>query len=217
MQGELRSHASQLESPSIATTEPSHSRARISQPEMPTHHNKYPRAAKGGKKIQWTISSYYKPRYANKMEKPRRYWQILRNVQPSKMEPGRNRKYEQINHKYWKWNWLKSSQQAKVWDLMVSQGNSIRHLEKGFPGGSAGKESTCNAGDPSSFPGSGRCAGEGIGYPLQYCWPSLVAQLVKNPPAMQETWVRSLGWEDPLEKEKATHSSVLAWRIPWTV
>ena len=46
---------------------------------------------------------------------------------------------------------------------------------------------------------------------------SLVAQLVKNPPAMQETWVQSLGWEDPLEKEKATHSSILAWRILWTV
>ena len=46
---------------------------------------------------------------------------------------------------------------------------------------------------------------------------SLVAQLVKNPPAMQETWVRSLGWEDPLEKGKATHSSILAWIIPWTV
>ena len=46
---------------------------------------------------------------------------------------------------------------------------------------------------------------------------SLVAQLVKNPPAIQETWVRSLGWEDPLEKGKATHSSILAWRIPWTV
>ena len=62
-----------------------------------------------------------------------------------------------------------------------------------------------------------RSAGEGIGYPLQYSWASLVAQLVKNPPAMQETWVRSLGWEDPLEKGKATHSSILAWRIPWTV
>ena len=46
---------------------------------------------------------------------------------------------------------------------------------------------------------------------------SLVAQLVKNPPAVQETWVRSLGWEDPLKKEMATHSSILAWRIPWTV
>ena len=59
--------------------------------------------------------------------------------------------------------------------------------------------------------------GDGIGYPLQYSWASLVAQLVRNPPAMQETWVRSLGWEDPLEKGKAAHSSILAWRIPWTV
>ena len=53
--------------------------------------------------------------------------------------------------------------------------------------------------------------------PLQYSWAALVAQLVKNPPAMRETWVQSLGWEDPLEKGKATHSSILAWRIPWTV
>ena len=58
--------------------------------------------------------------------------------------------------------------------------------------------------------------GEGIGYPLQYSWTSLVAQLVKNPPAMQETWVQSLGWDDPLEKGKGTHSSILAWRIPRT-
>ena len=62
------------------------------------------------------------------------------------------------------------------------------------------------------IPGLGRFAGEGIGYPLQYSWVSLVAQLV-NPPAMRETWVRSLGWEDPLEKGKATHSGILAWRI----
>ena len=54
-------------------------------------------------------------------------------------------------------------------------------------------------------------------YPLQYSWASLVAQLVKNPPAMQETWVQSLGWEDPLEKGKATNSSILAWRFPWTI
>ena len=79
---------------------------------------------------------------------------------------------------------------------------------------SAGKESTCNAGDPGSIPGSGRSAGEVTGYPLQYSWASLVAQLVKNPPAMWETWVCSLGQEDPLEKGKATHSSILAWRIP---
>ena len=65
--------------------------------------------------------------------------------------------------------------------------------------------------------GSGRSTGEGIGYPLQYSWGSLVAQLVKNPPAVRETWVQSLGWEDPLEKGKATRFSILAWRIPWTV
>ena len=47
-------------------------------------------------------------------------------------------------------------------------------------------------------------------------WASLVAQLVKNPPAMRETWIRSLGWEDPLQEDVATHSSILAWRIPWT-
>ena len=58
---------------------------------------------------------------------------------------------------------------------------------------------------------------KGIGYPLQCSWASLVAQLVKNLPAMWETWIRSLGWEDPLEKGKATHSSILAWRTPWTV
>ena len=87
----------------------------------------------------------------------------------------------------------------------------------GFPDGSVGKESVRNAGDPSLIPGLRRSAGEGIGYLIQYSWASLVAQLVKNLPAIQETWVRSLGWEDPLEKGMATHSSILAWRIPWTV
>ena len=67
------------------------------------------------------------------------------------------------------------------------------------------------------IPGSGRSTGEGIGYPLQYSWASLVAQLVKNPLEMWETWVQYLGWEDPLEKGTATHSNILAWRIPWTV
>ena len=83
-------------------------------------------------------------------------------------------------------------------------------LLKGFPDSSVGKESACNAGDPGLIPGSGRFPGEGIGYPLQYSWACLVVQLVKNPPAMRETWVRSLGWEDPPEKRKATHSSILA-------
>ena len=78
---------------------------------------------------------------------------------------------------------------------------------------SVGKKSACNAGDPSSIPGLGRSAGEGIGYLLQCSWASLVAQLVKNLPSMRETWVRSLGWEDPLEEGKATHSNILAWTI----
>ena len=87
----------------------------------------------------------------------------------------------------------------------------------GFAHSSVGKESARNAGDPGSMPGSRRSAGEGIGYPLQYSWAPLVAQLVNNLPAMWKTWVLSLGGEDALEKGKATHSSILAWRIPWTV
>ena len=67
------------------------------------------------------------------------------------------------------------------------------------------------------IPGLERSAEEGKGYPLQYSWASLMALLVKNPPAMPETWVRSLGWEDPLERGKATHSSILTWRIPRVV
>ena len=67
------------------------------------------------------------------------------------------------------------------------------------------------------IPGSGRSLGEEIGYSLQHSWALLVAQLVKNLPAMQETWVQSLGWEDHLEKGKATYSSILAWKIPWTI
>ena len=87
----------------------------------------------------------------------------------------------------------------------------------GFSDSSVGKQSAYNAGDPSSTPGLGRSAAEGIGYPLQYSWTSLMTQLVKNPPTMRETWVQSLGWEDPLEKGKAIHYSILAWKIPWTV
>ena len=79
-----------------------------------------------------------------------------------------------------------------------------------------GKESTCNAGDLSSIPRLGRSPGEGISYTFQYSWASLVAKTVKNLPAMQDTWVPSLDWEDPLEEGMATHSSILAWRIPWT-
>ena len=89
-------------------------------------------------------------------------------------------------------------------------------LDKGFPDSSVGKEGMCNTLNQGSLPGSGRSPAEGIGYPFRYSQASLVAQLVKNPPTMRETWIRSLGWEDPLMKGKATHSSILAWRIPWT-
>ena len=96
-----------------------------------------------------------------------------------------------------------------------TQLNNFHFTFRDFPDSSVGKESTCNAGDPGLIPGLGRSAGEGIGYSHQYSWASLMSQLVKNLPVMQETWVRSLGWEDPLEKGKVIHSSILAWRIPW--
>ena len=96
------------------------------------------------------------------------------------------------------------------------QGANCQQCVLSFPDGSIGKESACHAGDLGSIPGLRRSPAEGIGYPLQYSWASLVAQTLKNPPATQETWVRSLGWEDLLEEGMATHSSILAWRIPWT-
>ena len=83
----------------------------------------------------------------------------------------------------------------------------------GLPGSSAGKESTCSAGDLGLISGLRRSLGKGIDYPFQYPWASMVAQTVKSSPAMRETWVRSLGWEDPLEEDTATHASILAWRI----
>ena len=86
----------------------------------------------------------------------------------------------------------------------------------GFPHSSVGEESACSTADPGLIPGLGRSAGEGIGYRLQYSWASLVAQLVKNPPAVGETWVQSLGRETPLEEGMATCSSVLVWRIART-
>ena len=106
-----------------------------------------------------------------------------------------------------------------MWLHLTLSDNSVStdQCYQRFPDSSVGKESACNAGGPGSIPGSGRSPREGIGYPLQYSWASFVAQLVKNLPAMQETWVQSLGWEDLLEKGKATHSSILTWRIPWAV
>ena len=86
--------------------------------------------------------------------------------------------------------------------------------QQGFPGSSAGKESTCNAGNPSSIPGSGRSPGEAMGYPFQYSQASLGAQIVKNLLTMWKTWVWCLGWEEPLGEGMATHSSIRAWRIP---
>ena len=88
------------------------------------------------------------------------------------------------------------------------------YVYEGFPHSLVGKEYTCNAGDPSSIPGSGRSAGAEIGYLLQYSWASLVAQMAKNPPAMQEIQAQSLGGEHPLEKGVTTHSNIVAWRIP---
>ena len=90
------------------------------------------------------------------------------------------------------------------------------HMVTGFSGSSAGKESTCNAGDPCLIPGLGRSAEEGIDYPLQCPWASLVDQMVKYLSAMRESWVQSLGWDDHLEKGTATCSSILPWRLPWT-
>ena len=94
--------------------------------------------------------------------------------------------------------------------MLHNQSFCPHYLLPGFPSSSAGKESACNAGDPGSIPGWGRYVGEGIGYPLQYSWASLVIQLVKNLPAVRKTWIQSLGWEDPLEKGMATHSSIVA-------
>ena len=84
------------------------------------------------------------------------------------------------------WGWVGGRSKRK-WVVTHTDTNTSMHAC--FPDSSVGKESACNAGDPDSVPGLGRSAGEGIDYPLQYSWASLVAQLVKNPPAVRETWV----------------------------
>ena len=104
------------------------------------------------------------------------------------------------------------SVEEKQWTGSELYFHSMSMKKRGGPGSSARKESPCNAGDPDLTSGSGRTPGEGTGY----SWASLVAQTVKNLPAVQETWVWSLGWDVPLEEDMATHSSILAWRIPWT-
>ena len=86
--------------------------------------------------------------------------------------------------------------QSRTWLKQLSSSSSIVFI---FPDSSVGKESSYNAGDPDLIPGWGRSTGERMGYRLQYSWASLVVQLVKNTPVRQETWVWSLGREDPLE------------------
>ena len=89
-------------------------------------------------------------------------------------------------------------------------------MYQGFPGSSAGEESAYNAGDPSSIPGSGVSPEEGVGYPLQYSWASLVAQMVKNLPALRESWVLSLGQEDPLRRKWQPTPIFLPGESLWT-
>ena len=94
---------------------------------------------------------------------------------------------------------------TNIYEFELKKNCSYLCLPQGFPDSSVGKESACNSGDPGSIPQLETSAGEGIGYPLQYSWASLVAQLVKHLPAVWETWVQSLSQGDPLEKRKATH------------
>ena len=104
----------------------------------------------------------------------------------------------------WPQDWkscLHSNPNERQCQRILKLPHNCSHLT-GSPHSSVGKESTCNAGDPSSIPGLGRSAGKGIGYPLQYSWASLVTQLVKNQPAMWETWVQSLSWEEPWRRER---------------
>ena len=134
---------------------------------------------------------------------------VKKNHEPQKSSPEWEKSHERVLSP----GYIKNILQA----FYTSEFKVTMKGALGFPDSSVDKESTCNARNPGSIPGLERSPGEGKGYPLQYSWASLVAQLVKNLPAMQETWVQSLGWKDPLENGKATHSSILAWRIPWTV
>ena len=120
-------------------------------------------------------------------------------------------------------NWTELTDHSTVCSLIpkssmniLSSFTKVYTYKWSFPSSSASKESTCSVRDSSSISGSVSSPGEGIGYPLQYSWISLVVQMVKNPPAILETWVWSLGWEDPLEEGMATHFyfSNLVWRIP---
>ena len=114
---------------------------------------------------------------------------------------------------------------GNIHELLVLTMPLSKLIESWFQGLRAGKESSCNAKDLCLILWLGRSPGERNDYPVQYSglensmqdkssWASLVAQVVRSPPAMQETWVLFLGKEDPLEQGMATHSSILAWRIP---
>ena len=114
-------------------------------------------------------------------------------------------------------DWRKASENsATLLTSMFHISGTLEYLLPGirnlFPGGSAGKESIHKAWDPSFIPGLGEIHWKRMGYLLQYSWASQVSQTVKNMPAIRETWVQYLAWEDPREKGMATHSSVLAWR-----
>ena len=99
----------------------------------------------------------------------------------------------------WQKSWFGFSERCYAKTQANFLANAMFDME--LPGSSACKDSACNAGGPSSIPELGNSPGEGIGCPLQYSWASLVAQMVKNPPAMRETWVLSLIWEVPLQGE----------------
>ena len=106
--------------------------------------------------------------------------------------------------------------QARILEWVAISFSRIKRFSlTGLPWySSASKESACNAGDPGSIPGLGRSPGEGVVYPLQYSWPALVVQSVKNQPAKCKTWVLSLGWEDPWEEGILTqppHYCSLLW------
>ena len=108
------------------------------------------------------------------------------------------------NTQQWPQDWKKclhSNPNERQCQRIFKLPHNYSHLT-GFPHSSVGKESACNAGDPGSIPGAGRSAGEGLGYPLQYSWASPVAQQVKNSPPMWETWVHSVGWEEPWRRER---------------
>ena len=129
---------------------------------------------------------------------------------------------DRMSHAVVDWSWR--YQYALIFSLkhmqMVTYRKFYRHVyihRQSFPHRSVGKESACSAGGPGSIPGSGRSPAEGISYPLQYSWASLVAQLVKESTCSVGDLGSIPGWEDPLEKGTATHSSILAWRSPWTV